>query len=129
MAITYNRTNWRAGEEGGTPINPTNLNNIENGIEQATNQINQNSEDIEQVKTARGISYDNSTSGLDSDNVQSAIDELSSIVEIADSDAMVISKKGSDGNTYRLVATTAGFRYEKVTSSGLSPILLWNLKK
>lgn len=51
MAITYNRTNWRAGKEGGTAWTPERLNNIENGIEQATNQINQNSSDIENINT------------------------------------------------------------------------------
>lgn len=40
--LSYVKTIWKAGTEGGTPISPANLNNIENGIEQATEQINNN---------------------------------------------------------------------------------------
>lgn len=31
--MAYNKTVWVDGPEGGTPVNATNLNNIENGIE------------------------------------------------------------------------------------------------
>ncbi len=38
--LSYAKTIWKAGKGGGTPISPANLNNIENGIEQAIKQIN-----------------------------------------------------------------------------------------
>lgn len=38
--ISYVKTVWKAGKEGGTPLSPENLNNIENGIETAVTQIN-----------------------------------------------------------------------------------------
>lgn len=49
--LNYIKTVWRAGREGGTAWTPSRLNNIENGIEQATNQINQNSQDIETLNS------------------------------------------------------------------------------
>ena len=47
--LNYVKTLWKAGREGGTAWTPERLNNIEDGIEQATNQINTNSENIEQA--------------------------------------------------------------------------------
>lgn len=38
--ISYVKTVWKAAKEGGTPLSPENLNNIENGIETAVAQIN-----------------------------------------------------------------------------------------
>lgn len=49
--LSYVKTVWKAGREGGTAWTPERLNNIEDGIEQATNQINTNSEDIESINT------------------------------------------------------------------------------
>lgn len=39
--LSYVKTIWKSGRGGGTPISPENLNNIENGIEQVTNKINE----------------------------------------------------------------------------------------
>lgn len=36
--VSYEKTVWKAGKEGGTPINPGNLNKIENGIEAVTEE-------------------------------------------------------------------------------------------
>ncbi len=44
--LSYAKTVWKAAKEGGTPISPENLNNIENGIEAAVSQINKNIDDI-----------------------------------------------------------------------------------
>ena len=49
--LSYIKTIWKAGKEGGTAWTPDRLNNIEGGIEQATNQINQNSQDIETLNS------------------------------------------------------------------------------
>lgn len=49
--LSYIKTIWKAGREGGTAWTPERLNNIESGIEQATNQINTNSENIENIIT------------------------------------------------------------------------------
>ncbi len=46
--LSYVKTVWKAAKEGGTPISPENLNNIENGIEAAVSQINKNIDDISQ---------------------------------------------------------------------------------
>ena len=57
--LNYVKTLWKAGREGGTAWTPERLNNIEDGIEQATNQINENSKDIE-TNTANIVSNINS---------------------------------------------------------------------
>lgn len=49
--LSYIKTIWKAGREGGTAWTHSRLNNIENGIEQATTQINTNTEAIEQATT------------------------------------------------------------------------------
>lgn len=53
--LSYIKTVWKAGREGGTAWTPDRLNNIEGGIEQATNQINKNSQDIETINS--NLSY------------------------------------------------------------------------
>lgn len=58
--ISYVKTVWKARKEGGTPVSPENLNNIENGIEEAIKQINLNVTNIqdtsnEQKKHIRNI--------------------------------------------------------------------------
>ena len=54
--LSYIKTIWKAGREGGTAWTPDRLNNIEGGIEQATNQINKNSQDIETINS--NLSFD-----------------------------------------------------------------------
>ena len=38
--MNYNKTNWQNGSSGNTPINATNLNNIENGVSTCSSEIN-----------------------------------------------------------------------------------------
>lgn len=51
MAINYNKTEWKAGKEGGTAWTPDRLNNIENGIEQTTNAVNQLNNDVVSINS------------------------------------------------------------------------------
>ena len=41
MELTYQPTDWKNGEEGGTPINEDNLNKIEQGISECVRKINE----------------------------------------------------------------------------------------
>lgn len=59
--LIYNPTEWKAGREGGTAWTPERLNNIEQGILQATNRLNEDATDIENVKNQ--ISQINSNLG------------------------------------------------------------------
>ena len=49
--ISYVKTIWKAGKSGGTPITPDSLNNIEDGIEQATNELNDKETRIADLET------------------------------------------------------------------------------
>lgn len=50
--LSYVKTVWKAGKEGGTPITPDNLNNMENGIEQLIKLINSHEEMLMTEKVA-----------------------------------------------------------------------------
>lgn len=56
--IEYNRTNWRAGREGGTAQTPERLNNIEQGIVDLVDKVNTDDEIIEgisnEIKSSQG---------------------------------------------------------------------------
>lgn len=45
-SISYTPTTWADGADGGTPITAARLNNIEQGINNATTQVNANTKDI-----------------------------------------------------------------------------------
>lgn len=44
--MAYVKTEWQNGSDGGTPINATNLNNIENGIETNDTEITNLKDDL-----------------------------------------------------------------------------------
>jgi hypothetical protein len=50
MALSYARTTWADGSDGGTAITATRLNNMESGISNATTQINTNTTNIATLK-------------------------------------------------------------------------------
>lgn len=56
--INYVKTTWKAGKSGGTGFTPERFNNIEDGIEQATNELNNKETRITDLET--GVSQANS---------------------------------------------------------------------
>lgn len=52
MSLNYEKTNWKAGKQGGTSWTPERLNNIENGIEAVTNEVNNHSTVLEGVDSS-----------------------------------------------------------------------------
>jgi hypothetical protein len=74
---TYTRVNFQNYPSTSTPLNATNLNKLDKGIDDLDDEVVTVKNAIENMSfDADSISYDNTSSGLQATDVQGAVDEL-----------------------------------------------------
>lgn len=74
---TYTRVNFQNYPSTSTPLNATNLNKMDKGIDDLDDEVVTVKNAIENMSfDADSISYDNTSSGLQATDVQDAVDEI-----------------------------------------------------
>jgi hypothetical protein len=74
---TYTRVNFQNYPSTSTPLNATNLNKLDKGIDDLDDEVVTVKNAIENMSfDADSISYDNTSSGLQATDVQDAVDEI-----------------------------------------------------
>lgn len=64
-SISYTPTTWADGADGGTPITAARLNNIEQGVTNATNQANANADSIKKLRdSVPNVSFGNEVTSI-----------------------------------------------------------------
>lgn len=106
--ISYVKTIWRAGKSGGTPFTPERFNNMEDGIEQATNELNNKETRITDLETS--VSQANSDIATEKSERKAEIDierkRIDNIIALPEgsttADAELIDiRVGVNGTNYR----------------------------
>lgn len=122
--ISYTRTTWADGSEGGTPIDATKLNNIEQGIVDAVGAIGPN---------------DTTADGTLKAQIDALGESVSSKAGVSSLDSVSIMKSGDPHGTFAIRAsgtfygTTSHNVSLNITTTGMwlydedNGVALWNL--
>jgi len=92
---TYTRVNFQNYPSTSTPLNATNLNKMDKGIDDLDDEVVTVKNAIENMSfDADSISYDNTSSGLQATDVQGAVDEINdNLTELKDKFDLTIQEE------------------------------------
>ena len=146
MTISYTKTTWADGSDGGTAIDAAKLNNIENGVDATVTQVNTNTTDIATLKdsASQELSTTNASlvivrksgnvvtlefTGLKNLVVDNSVTIATVPVGYRPSAQVCYEKHTKDGGRFRLfVNTTGAFNVYTYNASGVSSIrdtIMW----